>query len=169
METPHALVKDLRSTGYFFNELKSYSQSSEIDLETYCTSFAVPYLVNISESYDKSGQSPRSKILMLAVKHLSGPSECEIVDSIFGIKKVAESEIEKTRKTSLEEQQDQSRYFANRQGLESARFLIKLLVNIIKTFRLPEPNGYRKKKDEPENPVFDAIIQSWEVMERRDT
>jgi len=37
MEMPHAVVKDLRSTGYFFNELKSYSQSSEIDLETYCT------------------------------------------------------------------------------------------------------------------------------------
>jgi len=93
METPHALVKDLRSTGYFFNELKSYSQSSEIDVETYCTGFAVPYLLRVSESYDKSGRSPRSGILMLAIKHLSDPSECEIVDSIFGIKKVAESEI----------------------------------------------------------------------------
>jgi hypothetical protein len=160
METSHALVKDLRSTGYFFNELKSYSQSSEIDLETYCTSFAVPYLVRVSESYDKSGRSPRSRILMLAIKHLSAPSECEIVDSIFGIKKVAESEI----KTSLEEQHDKSRILADRQGLESAKFLVKLLVNIIKMFKLTEPDAYRRKTDEVENPVFDAIIRSWEEL-----
>ena len=164
METPHALVKDLRSTGYFFDELKSYSPSSEIDLETYCTSFAVPYLLRVSESYDKSGRSPRSRILMLAIKHLSDPSECEIVDSIFGIKKVAESEIKKTSKTSLEEQHDKSRILADRQGLESAEFLVKLLVNIIKMFKLTEPDAYRRKKDEVENPVFDAIIQSWEEL-----
>ena len=109
MEMPHALVKDLRSTGYFFNELKSYSQSSEIDLETYCTSFAVPYLLRVSESYDKSGRSPRSRILMLAIKHLSDPSEREIVDSIFGIKKVAETEIKKTSKASVEQHHDKSR------------------------------------------------------------
>jgi len=169
METPHALVKDLRSTGYFFDELKSYSQSSEIDLETYCTSFAVPYLLRVSESYDKSGRSPRSRILMLAIKHLSDPSESEIVDSIFGIKKVAESEINKSGKTSLEEQLDKSRSLADSQGLQSAEFLIKLLVNIIKMFRLPEPNAYRGKTDEVENPVFDAIIQSWEALGRRDT
>jgi len=164
METPHALVKDLRSTGYFFDELKSYSQSSEIDLETYCRSFAVPYLLRVSESYDKSGRSPRSRILMLAIKHLSDPSETEIVDSIFGIKKVAESEIKKTSKTSLEEQHDKSRILADRQGLESAEFLVKLLVNIIKMFKLAEPDAYRRKKDEVENPVFDAIIQSWEEL-----
>ncbi|HYA41641.1 MAG TPA: hypothetical protein VEF34_10075 [Syntrophobacteraceae bacterium] len=169
METPHALVKDLRSTGYFFNELKSYSQSSEIDLETYCTGFAVPYLLRVSESYDKSGRSPRSRILMLAIKHLSDPSEGEIVDSIFGIKKIAETEIKKTSKTTLEQQPDKSRSLADRQGLESATFLVKLLVNIIKMFRLAEPNAYRRKADEAGNPVFDAILQSWEVLERGDT
>jgi hypothetical protein len=169
METPHALVKDLRSTGYFFNELKSYTQSSEITLETYCTDFAVPYLLKISKSYDKSGRSPRSRILMLAIKHLSDPSEWEIVDSIFGIKKVAESEIKKTSKASLEQQHDKSRSLADRQGMESAEFLIKLLVNIIKMFRLAEPDSFRKKTDEVENPVFDAITRSWEVLERRDT
>ena len=169
METPQALVKDLRSTGYFFNELKSYAQSSEITLETYCTNFAVPYLLRISESYDKSGRSPRSRILMLAIKHLSDPGEFEIVDSIFGIKKVAESEIQKTSKKNLEEQHDKSPSLADRQGLESAEFLIKLLVNIIKMFKLPEPNSYRRKTDEAENPVLDAITQSWEVLERRDT
>jgi len=106
---------------------------------------------------------------MLAIKHLSDPSECEIVDSIFGIKKVAESEIKKTSKTSLEEQRDKSTALADRQSLESAVFLIKLLVNIIKMFRLAEPNAYRKKADEAENPVFDAVLQSWEILERRET
>jgi len=164
MEMPHAVVKDLRSTGYFFNELKSYSQSSEIDLETYCTGFAVPYLLRVSKSYDKSGLSPRSRILMLAIKHLSAPSESEIVDSIFGIKKVAESEIKKTSKTSLDEQHDKSRILADRQSLESAEFLVKLLVNIIKMFKLAEPDAYRRKTDEVENPVFGAIIRSWEEL-----
>ena len=164
METPHALVKDLRSTGYFFNELKSYSQSSEIDLETYCAGFAVPYLLRVSESYDKSGRSPRSRILMLAIKHLSDPSEREIVDSIFGIKKVAETEIKKTSKASVEQHHDKSRILADRQGLESAEFLVKLLVNIIKMFKLAEPDAYRRKTDEVENPVFGAIIRSWEEL-----
>jgi hypothetical protein len=120
METAYALVKDSRSTGYFFNELKSYAQSSEITPETYCTHFAVRYLLRVSESYDKSGRSPRSRILMPAIKHLSDPSEGEIVDSIFGIKKPAESEIKKPSKKSLEEQHDKSRSLADRQGLESA-------------------------------------------------
>jgi len=101
---------------------------------------------------------------MLAIKHLSAPSESEIVDSIFGIKKVAESEIKKTSKTSLDEQHDKSRILADRQSLESAEFLVKLLVNIIKMFKLTEPDAYRRKTDEVENPVFAAIIQSWKEL-----
>jgi len=54
---------------------------------------------------------------------------------------------------------------ADRQGLESAEFLVKLLVNIIKMFKLTEADAYRgRKTDEVENPVFDAIIQSWEEL-----
>ncbi len=165
MEIPHALVKDLRSTGYFFEELKNYSQSPEMLITTYCNDFAAPYLVKLSESYDRSGRPVRSRILRLAVKHLSDPNECEVVDSIFGLKKVAESEIGETSKAVVQEQLDKSESLAIRQRMESAEFLVKLLVNIIKLFRLAEPNAKQRKADGVENPVGDAITQSWEILE----
>jgi len=165
MEIPHALVKDLRSTGYFFEELKNYSQSPEMHITTYCNDFAAPYLARLSESYDRSGRPVRSRILRLAIKHLSDPSEYEVVDSIFGLKKIAESEIGKAGKAVLQEQLDKSESLAIRQRMESAEFLVKLLVNIIKLFRLAEPNAKQRKADGVENPVGDAIIQSWEVLE----
>jgi hypothetical protein len=165
MEIPHALVKDLRSTGYFFDELKKYSQSPEMDVTTYCINFAIPYLVRVSESYDRSGQPDRSRILRLAIKYLSNLSDYEIVYSIFGLKKVAVSEIDKVGKAALQEQFDKSKSLTNRQKLESAEFLNKLIVNIIKLFRLAEPNANRRKTDEVEDPVGDAIIQSWESPE----
>ena len=164
METPHALVKDLRSTGYFFEELKNYSKSPEMYVTTYCIDFAIPYLVRLSESYDRSGKPDRSRILRLAIKHLSDPGDYEVVDSIFGLKKVAQSEIDKTGKAALQEQFDKSKSLANRQRLESAELIIKLLVNIIKMFRLAEPNAKQRKADGIENPVGDAIIQSWEIL-----
>ncbi len=164
MEIPHALVKDLRSTGYFFEELKSYSQSPEINVTTYCIDFAIPYLLRLSESYDKSGKPDRSRILRLAIKHLSDPGDYEVVDSIFGLKKVAQSEIDKTGKASLQEQFDKPKSLANRQRLESAELITKLLVNIIKMFRLAEPNARQRKADGIENPVDDAIVQSWEIL-----
>ncbi|MHC1724776.1 MAG: hypothetical protein AB9866_01935 [Syntrophobacteraceae bacterium] len=163
METPHALVKDLRSTGYFYDELKSYSQSPEMDVSTYCSSFAIPYLVKASESYDKSGQPGRSRILRLAVEHLSNSDD--VVDSIFGLKKVAVSEIDKTGKAALLEQFDKLKSLASRQRLESAEFLDKLLVNIIKMFKLAEPSARQKKAEGIEDPVGDAIMQSWEISE----
>ena len=49
--------------------------------------------------------------------------------------------------------------------MESAEFLVKLLVNIIKLFRLAEPNAKQRKADGVEDPVGDAIIQSWEILE----
>ncbi|MGC9965250.1 MAG: hypothetical protein ABSE08_07585 [Syntrophobacteraceae bacterium] len=166
MEIAHALVKDLRSTGYFFDELKNYTQSPDMDITTYCTNFAIPYLVRVSESYDRSGHSDRSKILRLAIEHLSYPSDDEAVDSIFGLKKVAISEIAKARKeATLEEEFDKSRHLANRHRLESAEFLVKLLVNIIKMFKLTEPNARQKKADEIPDPVGEAVIKSWETLE----
>ena len=78
MEIPHAQVKDLRSTGYFFEELKNYSQSPEMLITTYCNDFAAPYLVKLSESYDRSGRPVRSRILRLAIKHLSDQGEYEV-------------------------------------------------------------------------------------------
>jgi membrane-associated protease RseP (regulator of RpoE activity) len=165
MEIQHALVKDLRSTGYFFDELKNYSESPEMDVTTYCIKFAVPYLVKISESYDRSGKPARSKILRLAIEHLSNFGDYEIVDSIFGLKKVAVAEIEKICKAALQEQLDKSRTLANRQRLESAEFLIKLLVSIIRIFRLTEPNAKQRQADGVEDPVGDAIVQSWAILE----
>lgn len=167
MEIPHALVKDLRSTGYFFHELKNFSQSPEIDVKTYCIDLTVPFLTNISESYDKAGQPSRSGILRLAIKYLSNPSDDEIVDCIFGLKKVAESEIGKANKASVQEQLDKSRSLANRRRLESVEFVLKLLVNIIKMFRLTNPNANKRKTDMVEDPVFEAILQSWEVLENK--
>jgi hypothetical protein len=157
-------VKDLRSTGYFFEELKSYSLSPEINVTTYCIDFAIPYLLRLSESYDKSGNPDRSRILRLAIKHLSDPGDYEVVDSIFGLKKVAQSEIDKTGKAALQEQFDKPKSLANRQRLESAELVTKLLVNIIKMFRLAEPNARQRKADGIENPVGDAIVQSWEIL-----
>jgi len=164
MEIPQALVKDLRSTGYFFEELKNYSQCPEMPVTTYCIDLAIPYLLRLSESYDRSGKPDRSRILRLAIKHLSDLRDYEVVDSIFGLKKVAQSEIDKTGKAVLQEQFDKIKSLANRQRLESAELVIKLLVNIIKVFRLAEPNAKQRKVDGVENPVGDAIIESWAVL-----
>jgi hypothetical protein len=49
--------------------------------------------------------------------------------------------------------------------LESAEFLVKLLVNIIKMFKLTEPNARQKKTDELPDPVGEAVIKSWETLE----
>ncbi len=164
MEIPHAFVKYLRSSGYFFEELKNYSQSLEMLVTTYCIDFAIPYLVRLSESYDRAGKPDRSRILRLAIKHLSEPGDYEVADSIFGLKKVAQSEIDKTGKAVLQEQFDKSKALANRQRFESAELITKLLVNIIKMFKLAEPNAKQRKADGVENPVGDAIIQSWEIL-----
>ncbi len=169
MEIAHALVKDLRSTGYFFDELKNYTQSPDMDITTYCTNFAIPYLVRVSESYDRSGHPDRSRILRLAIEHLSSPSDEDAVGSIFGLKKVAGSEIAKAHKeASLQEEFDKPKSLANRHRLESAELLVKLLVNIIKMFRLAEPNARQKKADEIPDPVGEAVMKSWETLELMD-
>lgn len=166
MEIAPALLKDLRSTGYFFDELKNYTQSPDMGITTYCINFVIPYLLRISESYDRSGRSDRSRILRLAIEHLSSPNDDEAVDSIFGLKKVAVSEIAKAHKeAAIEQEFDRSRSLANRHRLESAELLVKLLVNIIKIFRLTEPKARQKKADEIPDPADDAIMQRWEALE----
>ncbi len=165
MDTPHALVKDLRSTGYFFDELKNYSQSPDIDVETYCSNLAVPYLLRISESYNRTGQSPRSRILRFAIGYLSCSCDSGLIDSIFGLKKVVASEIDVQGKAALEDQSDKSHSLAHRQRLESAELVLKLLVSIIKMFRLANPNLNQKRTETVEDPVGEAMIQSWEALE----
>ncbi len=165
MEIPHAPLKDLRSTGYFFDELKAYSASPDMDLTTYCVSFVSPYLVKLCESYDKLGHFAKSRILKLAVQCLSNPKDDELVDLIFGLRKVAISEVDRASKADFAVPPNKSESFANRQKLQSAEFLVKLLVNIIKMFRLAESGAALRKTDETINPVFKKIIESWEILE----
>jgi len=165
MEIPHAPLKDLRSTGYFFDELKAYSASADMDLTTYCVSFVSPYLAKVCESHDKLGHFAKSGILKLAVRYLSNPRDEEIVDSIFGLWKVAVSEVDRAAKTDFAVPLDKSETVANRQKLQAAEFLVKLLVNIIKMFKLAESSANSRKADETTNPVFKTILESWEVLE----
>ena len=159
-----ALLKDLRSTGYFFEELKNYSKSLEMDISTYCSNYAIPYLTRISESYGGAGQVDRCRILTLAIKHLS-TSDDDVVNSIFGLKKVAVSEIDKEAKAALHDQFDKTKSLSSRRKLESAESLMKLLVNIIKAFKLTEVTARQRKAESLDDPVGDAIMRNWEATE----
>jgi hypothetical protein len=161
------LVKDLISTGYFFEELRRYSKSTEIDLPSLNKDFAVPYLTRKSDSYEKSGEPDRSKILNLAVKHLSNVSDDELVDSIFGLKKIAESEIDTNEKALHQsDQRNKSELRSCRQKSESAMSLSKLLVSIIRLFKLVEGKVKRDKLEEDRNSIHDEIKDSWNLSIR---
>ena len=157
-ESQLALVKDLISTGYFFEELRTYSKSQEIDLPSFSRDFAVPYLTRISESYEESGEPDRSKILHLAIKHLSQVTDDELVDSIFGLKKIAASEIDTNEKAlHRADQLKKSELRSYRQQSESATSLSKLLVSIIRMFKLVEAKVKHDQSEEERNSIYDAI------------
>jgi hypothetical protein len=159
-----ALVKDLISTGYFFEELKTYSKSQEIDLPSFSRDFALPYLTRISELYEESGEPDRSMILNLAIKHLSNVSDDELVDSIFGLKKIAASEIDTNEKALHQSDQlKKSELRSCRQKSESATSLSKLLVSIIRMFKLVEAKVKHDKLEEDRNSIYDAIRGSWSL------
>jgi hypothetical protein len=159
-----ALVKDLISTGYFFEELRTYSKSKEIDLPSLNKDLAVPYLTRKSESYEKSGEPDRSKILNFAIKHLSNVSDDELVDSIFGLKKVAESEIDTNEKVFYQSNQlNKAELRSCRLKSESATSLSKLLVSIIRMFKLVEIKVRRDRFEEDRNSIYDAIRDSWKL------
>jgi hypothetical protein len=163
-ESQLVLVKDLISTGYFFEELRTYSKSKEIDLPSLNKDFAVPYLTRKSNSYEESGEPDRSKILNLAVKHLSNVSDEELVDSIFGLKKIAESEIDTNEKALHQsDQRNKSELRSCRQKSESAMSLSKLLVSIIRLFKLVEVKVRRDKFEEDRSSIYDAIRDSWNL------
>jgi hypothetical protein len=162
-ETPCALVKDLRSTGYFFDELKDYNQSKEIDLTSLSKDFAVPYLARKSESYQTLGRIKRAKILDLAVKFLGEANDDEMAETIFGLKKVATSEVDTNEKAlHRNEGFKKTELFCSRQRLEEARFLDKLLISIIKVFKLAELKAKRDIPDGECNSVCDTIKHCWE-------
>jgi hypothetical protein len=161
---PCALLKDLRSTGYFYDELKTFSSSPEMDISTYCTGFAIPYLLKLSDSYEKLGQADRSIIFKLAVKYLSEVGGEDLIDSVFGLKKVAVSELDKLAKANLKDELDRTESLSIHRKLESTKSLIKLLVNIIKIFKLTEITTKQRQSEGISDAVGDAIMQNWKVQ-----
>lgn len=162
-DIPCALVKELRATGYFFEELKSCSDSKEIDLASLSKDLAVPYLARKSASYQSAERIRRGMILDLAVKFLSEASDGEMAEAIFGLKRVAASEIDTNEKAlHRDERVEKSKLFLWRQRLEEARFLDKLLMSIIKVFKLAEIKAKRDRSEENCESVYDAIEQCWE-------
>ncbi len=166
-DKPCAALKDLRSTGYFYDELKKYPASQEMDISTYCIDFAIPYLVRVSKSYDRLGRVDESNIFSLAVKHLSEISDEGLVESIFGLKKVALAELDKLGKAAFLRELERSEVLSHRRKRESAESLIKLLVNIIKMFRLAEVTARQRKSEGIGDPVGDAIMQNWDIQNCR--
>lgn len=145
-EISQVLVRDLLSTGYFFEELKTYSKSTEMDIHTYSRNYAIPYLIKTSESHWRSGQSGRNKILDSAVELLSDANDDELIESFFALKKMARSEIEINEKLLSEiGRHNKSEVLNCYQQSEAANCLLKLIVNIIKLFRLPEVTNKRDK------------------------
>jgi hypothetical protein len=161
---PNALLKDLLSTGYFFEKLKNQPKSTEMDLPDYVRNFVVPYLITTTESHERSGQRNGSNIVNLAVKHLSEVGDDELADSIFGLKKVAISEMDIHEKALVQlERLGKSEFRACRQKLESAKSLAKLLVSVIKLFKLVEVITKRDGSNETRASIGDAISGDWEL------
>jgi hypothetical protein len=161
-QIPSATVKDLLSTGYFFEDLKKYSKSADIDLSSYSREYAVPFLAKVSEAYERSGHTNRSKILHFAVKHLSDVGPDGLAGSIFGLKKVAASEIAASVKAlDRIDQFDKSEMLFLRQKSESAELLAKLLVSIIRMFKLADTSPKPGKSEEAPETVGDTVEADW--------
>ena len=161
---PQALVKDLLSTGYFFEELKNYTESKEIDLPSFTRDFAVPYLSRKSESYRRSGQANRARILDVAVKFLCEADDREMGETILGLKRVAAAEVDANARALVKNDQlDRSEAFSYREESEAAQSLGKLLISIIRMFKLAEVITKRDKSEGPNDSVCDAIKDYWEL------
>ena len=148
METmPSALVKDLLSTGYFYNELRNYNASKEIDLATYIRDYIIPFLSKKSDWYRKSGQVDRNGILNLAIKCLADVHDDALGESILELKKLTAEEIDSNEKVLYRANQDDTFRRVSHRKSQSAQTLAKLLVSIIKLFKLPE--NLTKRKTQP--------------------
>lgn len=164
-ETPHALIKDLLSTGYFFEQLKRYSLSKEIDLPSFSRGFAIPYLTMKCESYQALGKANRARIIGLALKFLQEASDDDMADTIVGIKKAVECEVDAYEKAlHRNEALAKSDIISYRQQLEEAQSLGKMLVSIIKTFKLSEAIVKRDKSDAVGESVCEVIKGYWEPL-----
>lgn len=158
-EIPHVLVKDLLSIGYFFEELRKFSRTQEIDLASFSRGFAIPYLAKKVESYQRSGQTHKIGILNLAVSHLSKASDHEMADSLLGLRRVATSEVDMNEKAICKSEQfDKAQLLSFRHKSEAAQSLGKLLVAIIRIYKLSEVITRRDKRGDGEpDPVVGAI------------
>jgi hypothetical protein len=163
-ETPNALIKDLLSTGYFSEELKNYSGVKEIDLLTFSRAIAVPYLTRECQSCLSSGQKNKSKILSLAIKFLSDVNDDNVTASIFGLKKFATGEVDNNEKVLCgDDPLGKAELAACRQKSEAAQSLGKLLVTIIRTFKLSEVIAKGDKSKEVRDSVADLINDDWQL------
>jgi hypothetical protein len=156
METmPSALVKDLLSTGYFYAELRSYNISKEIDLATYVRNYTIPFLAKTLDGYRRSGQVDKYDIFNLAIKCLADVHDDALGESILGLKKITAEEIDSNEKVLHRvNQDDTSRRVCHRKS-QSAQILAKLLVSIIKMFKLPENLTKRKTQQAVDETVKD--------------
>ena len=165
LETVNASFKDLLSTGYFYDELKNYMKStetSEIDLVSFSRDFAVPCLIKKSESYKEPSQTNRVRILNLAIRFLHNVDDEKLAHTIFALKKLAESEVDKNEK-EIRTTVQPSRTQSCRQRSESAQYLGKMLTSIIKMFRLAQISGKKEEsQDQPES-VENSIKNYWEL------
>lgn len=163
-EMPNALVKDLLSTGYFFKELKSYTEAKEIDLSSFSRDFVVPFLTRKSELSQKSGHTNGIKILNLAVKFLYNATDDEMADTIFGLKKVAASEVDiNERVLQKNDPLDKAELIYCRQKAEAAQSLGKLLISIIRIFKLAEVTTKRDKSEGVHASLDKTIKEHWEL------
>jgi hypothetical protein len=157
-------VKDLLSTGYFFEELKNYTESKEIDLLSFSRDFAVPHLTRKFELYQRSGQTNKCKILNLAVKFLDNASDDEMADTIFGLKRLAASEVAThERAFHKNDQLERSEILSGRQMSEAAQSLGKLLITIIRMFKLAEVITKRDKSVRVFASIDDVIKDHWDL------
>ena len=133
---PCASVKDLLSTGYFYEELKTYS-SSEIDISTYCKDLAIPYMLRRSDSYEKLGQDEKAVIFKLAIENLSNVGDECLSESVIELKKLAQSTLN-TLASNFSKSSDKSEDRLINSKMEAARILNKLIVSMVKVFKLTE-------------------------------
>ncbi len=138
-ELPNASLKDLLSTGYFYNELKSHTETKDIDLSFYSRNYAIPHLAKILEVYKKSGEVHKIELLSLAIDCLTNAKDEELADSILELKKITACEVDVNEKALHQiGSEDKPGLRACRQKSASAQSLAKLLVSIIKMFKLAE-------------------------------
>ena len=152
---PSALVKDLLSTGYFYAELRGYGDSKEIDLATYMRNYTIPYLIKTSDKYRESGQLERHAVYNLVTENLMDVDDSTLAECILGLKKIVADTIDSNEKVLHQLNLDDiSRRVSHRKS-ESAQTVAKLLVSIIKMFKLAESATKRKTHQAADNTLTD--------------